>query len=420
MPMRVRQMPGFPGDGGSDRTALPGEGRGGLPPGHLRLHVLFHESQVLGAGTAVLRTLEPLAAFGWTACGWFPGDGPLFDKAADVLGSRARHPKPIAYSARGWKAPPGAVERLRQTPEYLRAVRAALLASRPHVVHANTLRALPEASVAKRLGLPVVVHVHELPPRGAKRTLTLRWASRVADVLVGVSSAVSDLLREHAGATPVLTVHNGVPAVEVDRTRAEPATVGTVGTVCSTKGTDVFLEAAALALERRPHLRFEHIGQTGLDHDVGFRRRVEELARSPELRASVAMLGRRPAGEGLARWGTFVLPSRQDAFPLATLEAMSAGLPVVATDVGGLSEQIEHLETGVLVPPDDAAALAEWVVRLHDDHPLRQRLGSAAARRVRTTFTLWRQAEALHRAYLAALTLRYAPQPVRRATRRSL
>jgi glycosyltransferase involved in cell wall biosynthesis len=91
---------------------------------------------------------------------------------------------------------------------------------------------------------------------------------------------------------------------------------------------------------------------------------------------------------------------------------MAAGLPVIVTNVGGLSEQITHLETGVLVPPESPEAIAEWIVRLHDDPSLRARFGEAARKRVRESFTLARQAEGLHAAYEAALR--------RHAGRRSL
>ena len=399
---------------------MPSLASGSSPSGFLRLLVVFHESEALGAGRSVLQALDPLGRYGWTTSGWFPGDGPLLEEAATSIPARAYREKPIRYSVRGWRAAPGVVARLRETPAYLSAFRQMLLHARPHVVHANTLRTLPEARVARRLGLPVVVHVHELPPAGAKRTLALRAAAKTADVLVVVSEAVARVVRPLAGGTPTLVAYNGV-AVPADgkpgarlpagaRPDSTPSTVGTIGTVCRTKGTDVFLEAAALARERRPELRFEHIGQTGLDDDVEFEGRVSALA------GPVNMLGRRPAVDGLARWELFVLASRQDAFPLASLEAMAAGVPVIATRVGGLPEQIEHLESGVLVEPEDPSVLADWIVRLHDDPELRAKLASAAASRVRDRFTIERQAAVLHEAYLAALNLRHGPPPVRKLT----
>jgi glycosyltransferase involved in cell wall biosynthesis len=69
--------------------------------------------------------------------------------------------------------------------------------------------------------------------------------------------------------------------------------------------------------------------------------------------------------------------------------------------------------SGILVPPDDPEAVASWLVKLHDEPELRHRVGSDAARHVRTEFTIARQAEGLHRAYLSALNLRFAPRPIR-------
>ena len=387
------------------------------PPGLLRLCVVFHESEALGAGRSELNCLPDLQELGWTATGWFPGEGELVEEEPGALAARIVEDKPIAYSARGWRAAPGVVPRALRTPGYLRSFRRALLAHRPHVVHVNTLRALPEASIARTLGIPVVVHVHELPDAGVKSAAVLRWAAQAGDVLVAVSGAVATRLRPYAGATPLLVVHNGIEPLDIER-KAKRGTVGTIATVARTKGTDVFLHAAELALARDSSLRFEHAGARGLDNDADFARRIDDQA--ARLADGVTMLGTRPAAELLARWELFVMPSRQDSFPLAVLEAMSVGVPVIASSVGGIPEQLMHLETGVLVPSGNAVELADWIVRLHGDAPLRRKLAKAAAARVRSEFTTSAQALGLHRAYLAALNLRHAPPPVRRATLEAL
>lgn len=381
------------------------------PAGLLRLFVLFHETQSLGASTAVLRAVPELEGYGWTAGGWFPGDGPL-PRSAEPLASVLSAERPLAFSRRGWSEGPGFVARVRRSPAYLQALRSALVAARPHMVHANTLLSLPEASVARACGLPVVLQVHELPRPGLKRTAAITLAARVADVLVGVSEAVSAMLRVHAGSTPVLTVRNGVPD-RIPGTDGDAGgfTVGTIGTVSRVKGTDVFYRAAAAVAARRPEIAFEHVGSGDLHRDAGL---DEELAAIDG--ASVARRGVQAPDVVLPRWDVFVLSSRSEAFPLATLEAMAAGVPVVATAVGGVPEQVEHLRTGILVPPDDPAAIATWVIRLADDPALRARLGEEAARRVRAEFTLDRQAAGLHRAYLTALGHRFAPPAVRPRT----
>ena len=391
----------------------PGDPRAGL----LRALVVFHESEALGAGRSVLHVLGPLRRYGWTVSAWFPGEGPLLDEMDDSISSAAFRSKPIRYSARGWRAEPGVLARLRDTPAYLRSFRRALLRARPHVVHANTLRTLPEARVARRLGLPVVVHVHELPTAGAKTSLALRAAAKTADVLVAVSEAVAEVVRPSAGKTPVLVAYNGVPPYSGHRRPSSPGTVGSIGTVCRTKGTDIFIEAAALARQTCADLRFEHIGQSGLDEDTEFSHRISALAGSSALGDVVRLLGRRPANHGLDRWEMLVLPSRQDAFPLTSLEAMAAGVPVIAARVGGIAEQIDHLETGILVEGGSPRAFADWIVRLHREPDLRDRLARAALSRVEDRFTVERQGALLHKAYLAALNLRHGPPPVRTRTR---
>jgi glycosyltransferase involved in cell wall biosynthesis len=411
------------GDGAVTTSGRQAAGASGVAPsGLLRAVVLFHESDLLGAGTAVFNAVEALSEFGWAVSGWVPGEGPLLEVATARLAEVACAERPLAVSIRGWREEPGVSARLRSTPRYLSSVRSALLRLRPHVVHANTLRALPEALVARRFGLPIVLHVHELPPPSAKRAAALQLASRIADVIVCVSEAVAVMVRRHARSTPVLVARNGVeaPAREVSgEAGARPFTVGTVGTVSRLKGTDVFFRAARLVAEQRPDVRFVHAGQGGLHRDRGLDDELRSLLASAPLDRAAGMLGRREAKEMLPELDLFVLPSRIDAFPLATLEAMAAGLPVIASRVGGIPEQITHLEHGVLVPPGDAEALAEWVVRLHDDEALRSQLAAAAADRARDEFTVSRQAAQLHRAYLVALNRRFGPPAVRAAALRA-
>jgi glycosyltransferase involved in cell wall biosynthesis len=395
-----RAMAAFPAT--NEQVRLEDSGR--QSTGHVC--VLFHESAILGAGVSVLRAADCLRRCGWRISGWFPGPGPLVTESGAVLDRSAWAVKPIAFSLGGWRRDPGIARRLRRTRGYLGAFGKWLEETAPDIVHVNSLLMLPEATIARRLGLPIVVQLHEFPSPGLKRDLTLRWAAAIADVLVGVSRPVTRLLAEHAGSTPVLTVHSGVPSVDVRPPPTGKFIIGSIGHVSRTKGTDLFLEAAALALRRRPELRFEHAGPPRPWGDDEFEVSVQRTAEASGLRDSLTMLGYQPAGDVLRRWSLFVLPSRQEGFPLSTLEAMAAGVPVIATHVGGIPEQIVHLESGVLVPPEDAAALAEWIERLYVDGDLRGRLASAGRSRARSVFPLEAQADGLLRAYGHALRSR--------------
>jgi glycosyltransferase involved in cell wall biosynthesis len=145
---------------------------------------------------------------------------------------------------------------------------------------------------------------------------------------------------------------------------------------------------------------------------------VGEGGRRPVLEKQVADLGLADrvllpgwsedvAGE-LLRADALVLPSRTEGWPLTVVEAMLAGLPVVATPVGSVAEAVQDGRTGLLVPKDDPAALAAALRRLRDEPALRERLGAAGRTLAAATMTadrmaaqwlsLWEQLRAAPRA----------------------
>ena len=260
------------------------------------------------------------------------------------------------------------------------------------MVHANTLLSLPEAAVARACGLPVVLQVHELPAPGFKATATIRYAAGIADVLVGVSEAVSRASADMPGAprcSPYETASRSPRSRRAPTTGSSPSAPSAPSPA---RRTSVFLRAARMALDRRPGMRFEHAGAHDLHRDAGL---DDELARltdeiPPE---GITILGHRPAEDVLPEWNVFVCSSRSEAFPLATLEAMAMGIPVVATTVGGLPGRSSISRAGFSSDQDDPEAIATWLARLYDDADLRRRLGRAGAERVRKEFTLERQAE---------------------------
>lgn len=374
----------------------------------LRACILFHEGEAQGAGIAVMRVLPGLSARGWSLHGWFPRQGPLLDMLEPLLDSSTFRQGSFAFSVRGWRRDPGVLRRVVNLPGYFLALRSMLAEQRPAVVHANTLLSLPEATVAHRMGLPVVLHVHELPPPSAKTALTLRWAARVADVIVAVSDAVEAQFAPHLGSTRVVRVYNGLAEEAfAERERGveqERMLVGTVGAASWRKGVDVFLDAASEVVRERADVDFLHVGPPPWES--------QESTDSIEARVAafapgrMSMAGIEPAAPALQRMDVFVMASRQEPFALASLEAMAAGLAVIATSVGGFPEQIEHMKSGILVAPEDPHAIAEWIGRLQDDPALRERLGTSARERVRERFTLDCQCSGLDSAYRKAMALR--------------
>jgi glycosyltransferase involved in cell wall biosynthesis len=119
------------------------------------------------------------------------------------------------------------------------------------------------------------------------------------------------------------------------------------------------------------------------------REAVEDEIRELGIGGRVRLLGERDdVPELLAGSDVFVLSSRSEGLPVSVLEAMAAELPVVASNVGGLAELVVDGETGVLVPPGDAQALADALTRLIQDPELRRRLGAAGRARAEALFDL--------------------------------
>jgi glycosyltransferase involved in cell wall biosynthesis len=155
-----------------------------------------------------------------------------------------------------------------------------------------------------------------------------------------------------------------------------PLVVAAGGIIEHWKGYDVLVEACALASE---HVRLEVYGDGSL--------RKELALRANRLGVDSAFPGWVPDGaERLSRADVVALSSRAENAPLVLLEAMANGIPVVATRVGGVPELVEDGVSGVLVPPDDAKALAAAFDSLARDPSLRTRLGRGGLERVASRF----------------------------------
>lgn len=275
------------------------------------------------------------------------------------------------------------------------------------VVHAHAARDYHLAALAVRLasrGRLVLTRHVLFPLRTINRPL-LRSAGRV----IAVSEAVAESLRRNGviESSKITVIHNGI---DVDRFAAAgrrdgntPVLVGTVGHLAPIKGHDVFVRAAAMICERRRGLRFVVIGEDK-SFDMNHRRSLESLIAELGLVGIVDMPGwRNDIPAVLSSLTLFVSAARTEPFGLAIVEAMAAGLPVVAAASEGASEIIEDGVSGKLVPVDDAEALAGAVNRLLDDPVECSRLGRNAQLAARERYSLARMASDTERVYREVL-----------------
>lgn len=172
------------------------------------------------------------------------------------------------------------------------------------------------------------------------------------------------------------------------------------------KGHDVLVDAAAILRRADLDVEFLFVGEGGQ------RAAIEQRVAARGVESAVRLLGERDDVPALlAEADVFLLPSRSEAFPNAVLEAMAAGLPVITTAVGGLAEIVDHERTGLRVPVDDAAAIAEAMQRLIADPLLAARLGVNGRRFVEERFSFGRMIGHFEHLYEEMLARR-APRPL--------
>lgn len=246
------------------------------------------------------------------------------------------------------------------------------------VAHVNGHRGMMMFAPAARLaGVPVVWHRHGLPPAAGLDAV----CTRLADAVIVPSPGHRDQLGGRR-APPCAVVPSALPHPAVERRRATEPLVVTVARLHPQKGLDVLLAAAGRLLADHPALRVAVVGSTDPARPA-YRGRLETQARRRGLGAAVTFHGHRddPWEVGARAW-VYAQPSRTETQGLALWQAMRLGLPVVASDLASIRAAVEDGTTGLLVPPDDAGALADAVGELLADTSRAERLGAAAAERL--------------------------------------
>jgi glycosyltransferase involved in cell wall biosynthesis len=283
---------------------------------------------------------------------------------------------------------------------------------RPTILHSSLFHANLAGRVLGRLAkVPVVISGERtMGMESQGRYLMNRWTLSLVDCVVCVSDQVAAFCRQRIGVPPEKTavIPNGIdfpdPATMLDKAAArlrvglpvDGVMVGTVARLDPVKRLDVLLGA----LHRLEGV-FAFVVGYGPEEQ-----RLKEMAEKLGLGERVRFAGyQQDVWAWLAACDVFALSSDWEGMPNAVLEAMAAGLPVVATAVGGTPDVVVQGATGLLVPPDDAKALAAALDRLIHDPGLRRTMGAAGRQRVRARFSLQQMVERTQALYRELLGL---------------
>lgn len=277
-------------------------------------------------------------------------------------------------------------------------IREIAAAKRADVVHTHGYKSDIYSLLAMKGRLPLVATCHNwtAATRAVRAYEALdRRLLPFFDRVVAVSSPVAERLRAAGVRESTLElIANGIDRENFRTTpkrTAEHLTVGLVGRMVPEKGVQQFLEAARESLAHFPQTRFVLAGDgpamsamQAMAQDLGIAPHTNFLGQVSDMAAVYSTLD------------VLVLPSLNEGLPMCILEAMAAGVPVIATRVGDIPQLVEHERTGLLVNPGDVSELSACVRRLLGDHDLRIRLAESGRRRVEANYS----AESMGRRYL--------------------
>jgi glycosyltransferase involved in cell wall biosynthesis len=288
-------------------------------------------------------------------------------------------------------------------PHALARLASMLIRERPQILY--TMTVVPNIwgrLFAPLAQIPVVISSYrDLHPNQYE---LLMW--RLSTRIICNAHTLKEELKRRAFADPnrVFVVPNAVDAeffAPNNASKAAEPTVVFAGRLARVKDPLNLIEAFKLVIEKVPDARLEILGNGSL------RQKIKNTIRNCSLCSSIEVVeGQLDIRPALSRAWVFVMPSRREAAPNAVLEAMSAGLPVVGTRVGGLPELIEDGVTGITVKPRDPRALADALITLLENESLRRSMGREGREKVLASYTIDRMIADTQRVMIEALNER--------------
>lgn len=277
-----------------------------------------------------------------------------------------------------------------------------LRAEQPDVIHLNSSKIGALGALAGRLtGVKKIIFTGHGWAFNEQRFFLNRWLIALIHwltiLLCHQTIAVSQTTAKQIGIFPlvknkIIVIHNGLETPQFlskneARNKLDPDNqstiwLGTITELHKNKGLDILILALKKVLEKIPGLNLIVIGE-GEERD-----NLARLIARYQLTTNIRLVGKKDnAAQYLPAFDLFVLPSRTEALPYALLEAGTAGLPVIASRVGGIPEIIESGESGALVPAENTHVLADKILELLTNKDLTQKFGQNLQHKISSNFS---------------------------------
>lgn len=267
--------------------------------------------------------------------------------------------------------------------------------------------------LSKIMNVPIISSKRDMGYSLKRRyIMTYRVISKFYDAIITVSDAVKqEVLKRDRISNKIYTIYNGVPLpqsteridVKAFKTalgiKPPASVVVMLGSLRKIKGYVYYLQAAKIVLSKTSHIHFLIVGGDTKEKGTCWKD-LEALCYDLGIASNVHYLGRRnDVADILSVIDITVQSSLSEGFSNTILESMAAGKPVVATNVGGNPEAVIDGETGFLVPPKDAKALAKATCKLLQDKELAQKMGEAGRKRAEQLFNIERMIKDMETLY---------------------
>ncbi len=276
------------------------------------------------------------------------------------------------------------------------------------IVHTHTIFPFEGSLSALKSGIPHILHIHsncddEIPAAifftlNISKSTIAKIYGILSDHIVTVSHNGAYYFKRNHILAPLKVIHNGINSDRFEKlSLPEPHNLPSIpidspvftsiGRITESKNFFLFIYAAQLILNTTPNAYFLIVGPVG---NLSYAEKLKKYIFVNNLQNNIYFLGMRKDIPSILKHCTniFIMSSDYEGLPLVTLEAMSAGIPVISTRCGGPEEIIEHKVSGFLVDKNDAEGIAKYALALLKDRELACKIGETGRQRVIDHFTV--------------------------------